>query len=163
DVEIVGATAHLVQHHEMVGHMVLDRRVEAQRHVGAPDQPVRRPRIAAGEQGYIVSLTDEFLGQIRNDPLGAAVQARRAALGARGDLGNLHRQSPPRLSEASTMRGGRSGRTRPPLAALEWRIDPRPRDDRSPDWPATVAVHLARARPRLFTAAGTDSPGQGFY
>ena len=34
----------------------------------------------------------EFFGQIGNDPLGPAVEARRAAFGEWGDLGDLHRR-----------------------------------------------------------------------
>ncbi len=40
-----------------------------------------------------MSLADEFFGQIRNDPLGAAIKAWRAAFGERRNLSNLHRQA----------------------------------------------------------------------
>jgi hypothetical protein len=40
-----------------------------------------------------MSLPDEFLGEERHDPLGTAIELRRAAFGKRGDLGNLHLSS----------------------------------------------------------------------
>src|SRR5262249_59879954 len=59
---------------------------EPQRAPATGDQPRRGPRITARKQRDVVSRSDELLGQVRYDPLGAAVQPRRDALVQRRDL-----------------------------------------------------------------------------
>src|SRR5690606_18606033 len=43
-----------------------------------------------GKQGDIVALPDQFLGEVRHDPLGTAVELRRTTFRERRDLGYLH-------------------------------------------------------------------------
>ena len=106
-VELVGPSSHLLQHHEVIGQWVLDDRIEPQRDVAAADQLGGCSGIAAGEQGDVMSLTHQLLGQVGNDPLGPAIELGRYTLGERSDLGDFHQQTPPRMSEVSTtkMRG----------------------------------------------------------
>jgi hypothetical protein len=91
-VELVGALPHLLQHHRMMGQGIAHGRVEAQRHIAAGHQFGRGAGIGAGEQRDLVALTHEFLGEIGNDPFGAAIERRRDALIERRDLSDLHRQ-----------------------------------------------------------------------
>jgi hypothetical protein len=54
------------------------------------DQCCGSHRIAAGEQDDLVSSTDEFFGQGRDDSLRAAVEFGGDTLGNRRDLSNPH-------------------------------------------------------------------------
>ena len=49
---------------------------------------------AAGEQGHVVTLPHQLLGQVRDDALGASVKARRAAFVQGSNLRDFHGGSP---------------------------------------------------------------------
>ena len=80
DVERIGAARDAIHHDQMVGKRILAFGIEPQRPVARRPQHRRGPRIAAGEQRHLVALTHQLFGQIGNDPLGAAIKLRRAAL-----------------------------------------------------------------------------------
>src|ERR1044072_2070283 len=90
DVEIVGLSAYLLQHHQMIGQGVLDSGIESQSHLGAADKLGGSPRIAAGEKGDVVALMNELFGEVGNHPLSAPVEARRYAFHQRGNLRYPH-------------------------------------------------------------------------
>ena len=94
DVEVLRALADLLQHQQVVRQRIAHRRVEAERGGGAFDQPGARLGIAAGEEGDVVALRHQLLGQVGDDALGAAVEPGRDALGQGRDLGDLHGWAP---------------------------------------------------------------------
>ena len=57
--------------------------------------------IAAGEQRHVVSEANKFFSEIRHDPLGSAVKARRNAFAQRCDLRNSHGSLSGRLRHGS--------------------------------------------------------------
>ena len=75
-----------------MGDRILDARIKPQRDFARGLEPRGSARIAAREKGHLMPPPHEFFGEIGNDPLRSAVQARRAAFGEGGDLGNLHRR-----------------------------------------------------------------------
>ena len=80
----------LVDHHEMIGHVVPDQRIETERHVRTGDQVGGRLRIAAGEQRDVVALPDKFLRQVGYDTFRPAIKLRWDAFGEGSDLCNFH-------------------------------------------------------------------------
>ena len=90
DVEITRVLPHPLEHQQMMRQRVAHIRVEAKRPWRAAIESRGGDRIATGEQRHVVALSDQLLGQVRNDALGAAVKARRDALGKRGNLGDFH-------------------------------------------------------------------------
>ena len=60
-------------------------------------------RVGAGEQGHLVAQVDQRVGQVGDDPLGAAIESRRHGFVQRRDLGDPHSSGPnwaPALPEA---------------------------------------------------------------
>jgi hypothetical protein len=94
-VELMRAAIHLLQHHHMRRKGVAQRTAEAQRARQHRLECHRGDRIAAGEQRHVVTEIDEFFCQIRNDPLGSAVELRRNCFGQRRDLGDSHDRDAP--------------------------------------------------------------------
>src|SRR6185437_1977147 len=93
DVELVRPSPHLVHHREMRREVGLERvRIEPDRLI--PDGDERRPRlrVCAREEDHIVAQVHQRVRQVGDDPLGAAVEARRHCLVERGNLGNPHRR-----------------------------------------------------------------------
>jgi hypothetical protein len=72
-------------------HLVPDLGIQPKRPLRTTHQFRAGPRIAAGEERHLVALRHQLFRQIGNDPFGTAVEARRAAFGERGNLGDLHR------------------------------------------------------------------------
>ena len=60
----------------------------------AGDELGARLGVAAGEEGHIVTLPHELLGQVVDDPLGPAVSGRRDALRERCNLRDSHPEGP---------------------------------------------------------------------
>ena len=89
-VEFGRAPAHLVEHDHVIGQRIPHPGIEPERLLRARYEFRRGQRVAAREQGDLVSLADQLLGEIRDDALGAAVQARRHAFDQRRDLGDFH-------------------------------------------------------------------------
>jgi hypothetical protein len=73
----------------MIGQIKHAIRVQPEGFRAGWDQPGSRDRIAAGEQRDLMSLLDQFLGEIRNDSLSTAVELRGDTLIQWGDLCNL--------------------------------------------------------------------------
>jgi hypothetical protein len=90
DVELVRATAHLLEHQRDRGERVADRGIEAQRAPRARDEIRRGLRLAAREERDVVAEPHQLFGEVGHHALRAAVQPRRDALRKRGDLGDLH-------------------------------------------------------------------------
>ena len=85
-----GALRDVLQHEDVVRHLVDAVLVEPERAAAAGDQVRLRFRVPAREQRDVVALPDELLGQVGNDALGAAVVLGRHALEQRRNLGNSH-------------------------------------------------------------------------
>ena len=81
DVELVPSPVKLVHHREMAGEIRLQRaRVEPEGLVAAGNQGRPGPRIAAREQGDIMTKCYQGVGKMRHDSLSAAVQSWRHRL-----------------------------------------------------------------------------------
>ena len=88
-VELACARKHFVQHRKMGGDIGFARRiVQSKRALATRVQRSARARISAREQRHFVTEVDQRVGKVRDDPLGAAVQARRHRLVQRRDLRN---------------------------------------------------------------------------
>ena len=90
DIEIADLLENLFQHDDVMGHLVHASVVEAQRSRATGDQVRRGHRIAAGKESDFVALSDEFLGQVGDNPLGPAVSLGRNAFIKRSNLCNSH-------------------------------------------------------------------------
>jgi len=66
------------------------RRLQADRAASHRDEVRTRARIAAGEEGDLVTTADELRGEPIDDPLGAAVKGRRNRLRDRCELCDAH-------------------------------------------------------------------------
>jgi hypothetical protein len=90
DVEPAGFAAHALHLRHVRGDGVAQGAVEPQRRGPHAFQVGGGLRIAAGEQGDVVPHVHQGLGQVGDDPLGAAIEARGHGLGQWGDLGDTH-------------------------------------------------------------------------
>ena len=90
NVEILGALADAIEHQHVVGNGIPDARVEPQRLRHAGHEIGRRDRIAAREQCNLMAERHQLLGQVRDDPLGAAIKPWRNAFDQRRDLRDFH-------------------------------------------------------------------------
>ena len=90
DVERRSLPADPIQHHQVMRQRILHAGIEAQRDVGAGDQARGRFRIRSGEQRDIVSKLNQFVREVSDDALGAAVAAGRHAFDQRGNLSDAH-------------------------------------------------------------------------
>ncbi len=89
-VEPVRVLKDLFEQDNVVRELVHASVVEPKRTGARSDQLGLRHRIAAGEQGDVVPLSYEFLGQIRDDALGASITVGRNAFIKRSDLCDSH-------------------------------------------------------------------------
>ena len=80
DVEFFSAPRDTVQHHQVIWKRIFASRIETQRAIARGSQRRLGLRVAAGEQSDLMTLAYQLFGQIRDDPLGAAVKPRRTAL-----------------------------------------------------------------------------------
>ena len=91
DVELVTSLVQLVQHREMgreigvEGAGIEPDGLVAHRHERGPG-----PRLGTGKQRHLVAELDQGVGEMGDDPLGAAVESGRDGLVQRCDLGNPH-------------------------------------------------------------------------
>ena len=69
---------------------VADVRVLPERHGAGRHEARRCLGVAAGKERYLVSESDELLGQVRHDAFGATVEARWNAFVERRHLGDSH-------------------------------------------------------------------------
>jgi hypothetical protein len=93
-IELISPPADFVQHDHVIGQGIPHRRIEAQGDITATNKPGRCFGVAAGKKRNIMPLADEFLGQERNDTLGASIKLRRHALVKGSNLGNPHWRAP---------------------------------------------------------------------
>src|SRR5271165_2047555 len=98
DVECVCGARNTIERYEMIRERILALRVEPQRAFARSLQSPQRLRIATGEQGHLMPLTNEFFRQIRNHPLGAPIELWRTALVQRRNLRNPHFPKPYHVS-----------------------------------------------------------------
>ena len=80
DVKLLGHPADFVEHDEMIRNRVGNVGIQTK---GAPTAGFKSSggdRVAAGEESHVVTLPDQFLGQIGHDPFSSPVQLGRAAL-----------------------------------------------------------------------------------
>ncbi|OIQ63792.1 hypothetical protein GALL_546660 [mine drainage metagenome] len=83
-------------HHTIISRdPILDAGIQAQRLLAHRREGGGGDRIAAGEQGHIMTHRDQFLGQRINHPLGSAVQFGRDRLEKRRYLSNTHKYGAP--------------------------------------------------------------------
>ena len=90
DVESLGHAADVFHHHQLRRDRIGNRGIEAQRL--RPHRPERGAglRIAAREQRHLVAHRDQLFRQVGDDPLGAAVEARRHGFDEGSNLGDAH-------------------------------------------------------------------------
>jgi hypothetical protein len=62
-IELVDPPADLVQHNHVVRQRIAHRRIEAQRHVTAADEPGRCLGVAAGKQRNVMPLAHKLFSQ----------------------------------------------------------------------------------------------------
>src|SRR6266704_5231147 len=94
-IEIVSPLANSLEHGDVQCIWVADRAVQTQCFRPTCLQVGRGLRIAAREQDNVMSERNQFVGQPRNDALGASIKLRRDGLSQRGYLRDLHAQSCP--------------------------------------------------------------------
>ena len=80
DVEFFGAPRDAVQHHQVMRKRILASRIETQGAIARRSQCRLGLRVPTGKQSDLMTLTKQLFGQIRDDPLGAAVKLRRTPL-----------------------------------------------------------------------------------
>ena len=97
DVEFMCSAPYPVKHREMMDQWILTAHVETQGGATARFQCGRGLRVAAGKKRHLVPKPDQFLGQIRHDPFGSAIEPRRTTLIKRSDLRDFHGISIPNL------------------------------------------------------------------
>src|SRR5262249_46251563 len=92
-IEIVSPLANSLEHGDMQRIRVADRAVKTQCLRPTCLQVGRGLRIAAREQNNVMSECNQFVGQPRNNALGASIKLRRNGLSQRGYLRDLHAPS----------------------------------------------------------------------
>src|SRR5947199_9343793 len=85
DIEAGGILENPFEHADVVSKGI-DAASQAERLRATGDQFRSRLRVAAGEQGYLVALSDQFLGQVGHHPFSAALQLGGGALVKGGAL-----------------------------------------------------------------------------
>ena len=92
DVELVASLVQLVQHREMGREIGLERGgIEPDGLVSHRHERGFGLRFGTGKQRHLVAEFDQGVGEMGDDPFGAAVKAGRDGLVERCDLGNPHR------------------------------------------------------------------------
>src|SRR5262249_27272670 len=89
-IEIVNPLANLLEHGHVQRIRIADRAIQTQGLRPTCLEVRRSLRIAAREQYDLMSERDQFVGQPRNNTLGASIQPGRNGLGQRGYLCDLH-------------------------------------------------------------------------
>jgi len=89
-IEIVSPLANLLEHGHMQRIGIADRAIQTQGFRPTCLEVGRRFRIAAREQDDVMSERDQFVGQPRNDALGASIKLGRNGLSQRSYLRDLH-------------------------------------------------------------------------
>jgi hypothetical protein len=90
DIELPRHAAHALEQQDVMGELVDAVIVETQRPRRDGHERRVRDGIAAGKERHVVALPNELVGQIRDDPFGAAVVPGRYAFVQRRDLCDPH-------------------------------------------------------------------------
>src|SRR5262249_35649325 len=90
NVELFGVLPHPVEHQHVIGNRVTNIVIETQRHGYARHQMGAGNGVPAREKRHLVAKSDQFVGEIGDDSLAAAVKSRRHALHERRDLRDFH-------------------------------------------------------------------------
>ena len=85
-VEVERAPVGTLNHQQVRDELVRTRRIKTESSLRTWHQLGTGLRVAAREERDLVAATDKFFGQVRNDPFGAPVAARRHAFIERGEL-----------------------------------------------------------------------------
>src|SRR4026207_1200168 len=73
----------LVEHHHVIRNGVMPFGIQPKRSVGARNEVCGGDRVAACEQGHIMTLSYEFFREVRDDPFSSAIQSWGHALDQR--------------------------------------------------------------------------------
>ena len=90
DVKLLGHPADFVEHDEMIRNGVCNVGIKTKGALTAAFKSSGGDLVAAGEESHVVTLPDQFLGEIRYDPFSSPIQLGRAALHQRCYLSDLH-------------------------------------------------------------------------
>ena len=88
---------HVLEQHHAMRQLIYTLLIQAQRTRTGGDQVRLRDRIAAGKQGHLMALTDEFLRQIGDNTFSATVTLGWHAFEEGSDLRDLHWAFPLRV------------------------------------------------------------------
>src|SRR6267154_4261257 len=95
DVELARALENTLEHDKMVGHLALVTFIQTQRPPARRHQPRIRLRISARKERHFVTLSYQFLREIRHHAFCSPVIFRRHAFIKRRHLCNSHTQTKP--------------------------------------------------------------------
>jgi len=95
DVEAGCEALYLLHHHQVIGDVIADIRIETQRLTGCWHELGTRSRIAAGKERYLVTLPDKLVRQIGHNAFRAAIQTGWHALDEGRNLRDLHEDTLP--------------------------------------------------------------------
>jgi hypothetical protein len=73
----------LVEHHHVIRDRIVPLGIQPKRSVGARNEVCARDRVAACEQGHIMTLSHEFFREVRDDPFSSAIESWGHALDQR--------------------------------------------------------------------------------
>jgi hypothetical protein len=90
DVKLLGHPADFVEHDEMIRNGVCNVGIKPKGALAAGFKSSGGDRVGAGEESHVVTLPDQFLGTIGDDPLSSPIQLGWAALHQRCYLRDLH-------------------------------------------------------------------------
>ena len=99
NVELIGSPVDQFQHPCIGRHPVPYARIEPDRLRPHRLELRRSNQSSAGEQGHVVTHTDQFFGEISDHPLGSAVQLRGNRFKQRRNLSDAHDERPPRCPD----------------------------------------------------------------
>ena len=95
NVELCCTLEHAFEHHRLVGQFVDALVVQTQRALASRHQPRLGHRVSAREKRHLVTLVDQFLGEVRYNPFRTSVIFRRYAFKKRRHLSNSHNDPHP--------------------------------------------------------------------
>ena len=89
-IELMSAVKHLLQHQDVVSHLVRATLIQPQRAPAHRHETGLRYRVTACEQGHVMTLANQFLSKIRNNAFGTSIVFRRHTLVERRYLCDSH-------------------------------------------------------------------------
>src|SRR5260221_3344381 len=148
DIEFLGVAEHELQHANMMGQLIHAVLAQTEEMLGRGDQPGASNGITTGEQGYVMSLTNQLFRQVRDNPLGSTVILGRDTFIERRNLRDLHGIDPCKqnTNRAATVMA----------RSLEWPVQSRS-VKKSQDRAITVAAQKASNHGALKVARSPSS------